>query len=606
MTGAGRDAGGVRENYRGPSIPSWYIAGAMTPPDSNWHAAAPPSDRPSPAASEAEARWPRLVLEASALLAVLCCLALAALWFVRHPVLNAFDEVGHITNTLSDALMLRRGEFTVLRDALFLWNRWLPPGLRVVGLPVAAAAGDWGAEALRLSAAAMFLLTVGALWMALRPVAGRGGAAAAVLLYALSPVNLFGAQNFMTEAVLHLCAALALWLLIAEARSPRASVVRMGLLGPVLGLGTLTKLTFLPALGLVWAGVALHGWWRRRDGAALAVRLLLPLAGLLAVAWPHYILNGTRYIGYAKATAAGFAYSPWEETGVAFLLRAARSLVGDVFGPAGAVALLAGLAVLPYAWRRLSEPQRLVAVLAALAATPTLVAYLGSRNQTDRYLGMTLIGASVLIALGIGGVLRAASSRRFAGALAGAVGAATLAQTAWALLIAWQGPAVASTWAGTGLVHASWRENFHCDHAEVPQAVPPVEGTTKVAVFGTSYRVNEVTIRMAFLKAGRRVAALNFPIYATELDWDAVVTEAAQQDAIVLPLHLEPSEDYPVNRFIPEFEARLAAAGVALNKRVDLQGGRSPTCATRVLVPVPGSGPRPARTPLRSEVNPLP
>ena len=85
-----------------------------------------------------------------------------------------------------------------------------------------------------------------------------------------------------------------------------------------------------------------------------------------------------------------------------------------------------------------------------------------------------------------------------------------------------------------------------------------------------------------------------------------MVTEAAQQDAIVLPLHLEPSEDYPVNRFILEFEARLAAAGVALNKRVDLQGGRSPTCATRVLVPVPGSGPRPARTPLRSEVNPLP
>jgi hypothetical protein len=234
----------------------------MTPPDTHWHAAAPPSDRPSPEAAEAEPRWPRLVLEASALLAVLCCLALAALWFVRHPVLNAFDEVGHITNTLSDALMLRRGEFTVLRDALFLWNRWLPPGLRVVGLPIAAAAGDWGAEALRLSAAAMFLLTVGALWMALRPVAGRGGAAAAVLLYALSPVNLFGAQNFMTEAVLHLCAALALWLLIAEARSPRASVVRMGLLGPVLGLGTLTKLTFLPAFGLVWAGVALHGWWR--------------------------------------------------------------------------------------------------------------------------------------------------------------------------------------------------------------------------------------------------------------------------------------------------------------------------------------------------------
>src|SRR4028118_1013664 len=98
------------------------------------------------APSRAASRWPRLVLEASAALAVLCCLALAAVWLVRHPVINAYDEVGHIGNTLSDALMLRQGDFAVLRDSLFLWNRWLPPGLRVVGLPIAAVAGDSAQE----------------------------------------------------------------------------------------------------------------------------------------------------------------------------------------------------------------------------------------------------------------------------------------------------------------------------------------------------------------------------------------------------------------------------------------------------------------------------
>ena len=424
-------------------------------------------------------------------------------------------------------------------NLLFLWNRWLPPGLRVVGLPIAAVAGHWNVEALRLSAAAMFLLTAGALWMALRPIAGRGGAAAGVLLYALSPVTLIGAQNFMTEAVLHLYASLALWLLVAEAQSVRASVVRMGLLGLVLGLGTLTKLTFLPALGVVWIGVALHGWWRGRDGAALAVRLLLPLAGLLLVAWPHYVLNGTRYFGYAKATAEGFAFGMWEETGIAFLLRATRTLASNVFGPAGVVALLAGLVALPFTWRHLNETQRLMAALAALAAMPTFIAFLTSRNQTDRYLGMSLIGASVVVALGIGGALRTAPPGRFAGALAGVVGAATLAQIAWALFIAWQGPAAATGWSRTGLAAVSWRENSHCDHAELPSVVPPVAGTTKVSVFGASFRVNEFTVKMAFLRAGRRISAQSFPIWDAELDWDAVIVEATQQDALVLPLHLE-------------------------------------------------------------------
>ena len=556
------------------------------------------------APSRAASRWPRLVLEASAALAVLCCLALAAVWLVRHPVINAYDEVGHIGNTLSDALMLRQGDFAVLRDSLFLWNRWLPPGLRVVGLPIAAVAGDSAQEALRLSAAVLFLLTVGALWMALRPIGGRAGAAAGVLLYCLSPINLYGAQNFMTEAVLHLCAALALWLLVAEARSPRPSILRMGALGLVLGLGTLSKLTFLPAFGVIWVGVALYRWWRERDDGTLAIRLLLPAAGLLAVAWPHYVLNGTRYIGYAKATAQGFAFTPWPETGIDFVARAARALVGDVLGPAGAVALIGGLALVPFAWRRADETQRLMAALATLAALPTLFAYFGSNNQTDRYLGMSLIGFSVVIAFGIGGALRAMPPRLPARAVAGVIGAATLAQVAWALLIAWQGPSTA--WAATGLTFTSWRENPHCDYAELASVVPPVAGPVNVGVFGTNRQTNPGTVRLAFLEAGRRVAANDFGMYQSGIDWDSVLTEAAAQDAIVLPVDPGALDVFPINRFVPEFEGRLTGAGVVIEKRVELAGGPDPACAIRVLIPARGTGPRPARGPFRSEVNTLP
>jgi hypothetical protein len=333
---------------------------------------------------------------------------------------------------------------------------------------------------------------------------------------------------------------------------------------------------------------------------------LLPAVGLLAVAWPHYAINGTRYLGYARATAEGFAFEVWPETGFAFAARVARVLVADVLGPAGAVTLAAGIGLLPFAWRRADETQRLMAALTALAASPTALAFLLSRNQTDRYLGLSVVCLTVVVAVGVGGALRAAAGpRRAAGAFAGAIGAATLAQIGWALFIAWQGPV--SVWPGSGLSSVSWRENGHCDFAELPSTVPPVAaGPTKIGVFGASASVNDATVRMAFLRAGRRVSSFHFGMYESEMDWDAVVAEAAHQDALVVPMHLEAAETFQVNRFIPEFEARLAAGGVEIGKRVEIAGGPSPACAVRVLIPVPGTGPRTGRGPFRSEVNTLP
>jgi hypothetical protein len=85
-----------------------------------------------------------------------------------------------------------------------------------------------------------------------------------------------------------------------------------------------------------------------------------------------------------------------------------------------------------------------------------------------------------------------------------------------------------------------------------------------------------------------------------------VLTEAAAQDAIVLPVDPGALDVFPINRFVPEFEGRLTGAGVVIEKRVEPAGGPAPACALRVLIPARGTGPRPARGPFRSEVNTLP
>ncbi len=558
----------------------------------------------APSRATPASRWPRHLLESAALLAVLSCLVLALLWLDRNPILTAFDEVGHINNSLSDALMLRSGEGGLLRDSIFLWNRWLPPGLRLVGLPVAYLFWPVAPEALRLASAVMFLLTALALWLALRLFAGRVGAAAGVLLYVLAPINLFGAQNFMTESVLHLCAALALLLLVLEARATGASVLRMGLLGLVIGLGTLTKLTFLPAYGLLWLGFAGWRWWRERNGTHLVIRLVLPLAGLLLVAWPHYALNGIRYVGYARASAEGFAFLPWPETGLDFAARAVRTLVADVFGPGGTVVLLAGLALLAIAWRRASETQRLLLILAVLSGLPTLAAFLFSNNQTERYLGLTVIGLCLPVAAGFGLALKTAPALRPAPFLAGLAGMAALLQVGLGLFIAWRGPL--SAWPASGLNYASWRPNYDCDYSPLTALVPPDRKPVAVGVFGASLTVNQITLQFPFLRAGRRAAVSDLANWEERPDWDAVIAEASRQDLLVMPADVRDAEYFPANRLIPEFQERLAAAGVQLEKRMEVQTGSSSRCTVHVLIPAPGTAIPPARGPFRSEVHVLP
>ena len=53
------------------------------------------------------------------------------------------------------------GQATSRRCAsIFLENRWLPPGLRLIGLPIAAGFWDKAPTALRIAAAVLTLLPI--------------------------------------------------------------------------------------------------------------------------------------------------------------------------------------------------------------------------------------------------------------------------------------------------------------------------------------------------------------------------------------------------------------------------------------------------------------
>jgi hypothetical protein len=539
-------------------------------------------------------RWPARLLGGLAVLALATLIGLAWLWITRNPMLSTWDEVMHINLSMGDATVLRSGDLAALRDDLLVRERWLPPGLRLLGLPVAALFPADPQTALRLLASVMTALTAGAIWLGLRRVAGAAGAAAGALLYLLAPLNMLGAQSFMTELPLHFAGATALALLLHEAVAPRASIWRLGLLGPVLGLGALAKLTFLPTIGLAWVGIALWRWWGDRDATALRLRLLLPAIGLALAAWPFYLLNGGRYVGYAKQTAEGYAFflQP-EDIGLPFALRVAQNLLWDILGFGGLALLAVGAVLFLLSWRRLGRGRRSFAALAVLAALPAILAFVASNNQTERYLGISLIALAFPVGLAMGSALRDPRFGRIARGAAVLVAVAGVAQltTAWA--VAFAGPLPGRPL--RSIVEASWRENTACDLAGISAALPPrPDGDRlRIGLFGLTTAINPNTVNNAFLRQGQRTQVIELVNDSeTSIDWDKLMAESAQLDFIVLPEIFWRGEQDPrktpvggrhvADRSIVDYRARLVA-GSLIEDRGAIANGPAPACAAHVL-----------------------
>ena len=546
-----------------------------------------------------------VLLGLAALVAAASGVGLALLWLARNPLITGWDYLSHANAAIADAALLRAHDWGALRDEFFLFDRWEPPGVRLLGIPIALLFWPSALTALRLSATACFVLTTAVLFAGLRRVAGAAGAAVAVLAVALAPVNITGAQNFMTEQVLLPCAAVVIAMLAAELHAgatpvPAApSLPRLTVLGLALGWGALTKLTFLPTLAVPWLGVAAWLWWRRRDGAALGLRLLLPGALLLLVAWPAYALNLPRYLAYAHASADGFGFPIWPERGLAFARRLVESLIGDVFGPAGLLVLVVGAVLLAVSWRRLAPPARLLATLCIVGSLPTLLAFCVSRNQTDRYLALDTLLLGTAAGIGVGAALRQRVALARAGAALLVLGAAAELAAAWA--IAFGRPAASPLL--SGLAYASTRSNYACDDGALARLTPPRDGPVRIGIFGETQGVNPNDLTYGYRRAGVPAYVVQFSNSSSDgIDWAPILAEAAQVDYVIEPVLVEGwYAGIATNRARDDFLARLPTV-VAVEPLGEVSTGPVPQCAVRLFAvhPLPGSAP-PRRPPLRPD-----
>ena len=191
----------------------------------------------------------------------------------------------------------------------------------------------------------------------------------AAALVAFNPMFLFVHAAVNNDSLAILLGTVGLYLLVGlwrDAPHPKAAWLRYVLLGIVLGMGLLTKLSLGGLLLLAGIALAVLGWRRRRYTLLFAGGPLILLPGLLLVApwlWRNWLLYGDPtaldvFIAVQGSRAASPSWQDWREEWGTFY-RGFWGLFGGVnvaapqivYGLYNGVAVCAGAGLIGW-WRR--------------------------------------------------------------------------------------------------------------------------------------------------------------------------------------------------------------------------------------------------------------
>src|SRR5258706_1253517 len=224
-------------------------------------------------------------------------------WSRGDPFGIHWDEAEYLDQAGIDGQRLWAGKILTLGGRILIKSWGKPPAYRLLALPVLGVFG-FHATAARVVSLACYGLSCGFIYLATRRIAGRAGAAFAVLVFALSPEVVAGSIFFGTDAPLYLAvSAFLYYVFTAWSGVPEQRKNWIGL-GLALGLGLLAKASFFliafPVLAFWW--VAGHYKWI--EVPSIRTELKAGEWGGL-VAGPWWVLNIRDSIAYAQY-ARGF------------------------------------------------------------------------------------------------------------------------------------------------------------------------------------------------------------------------------------------------------------------------------------------------------------
>jgi len=362
-------------------------------------------------------------------------LSAGVLWASRHATGTDWDEAGYINRVIQDRYLFQTGGLYDLVRTIGCHEPQRPPAYRMMVLPITIPFGA-STAGVRYISIFVFAATLAILYRLGRRLAGPACGAFTVLLLATGPTTLLYAVKFGTEFPLYLSVAGTLYFLLRRLQAPHRSLFDILGLGLFLGLGLLSKTSFIMVAAPTLALAFVLAW--RRDIPGLSPAFLLKaalLGGLLALPW--WQRSWHEALAYAQYSSA-FARHSLGDFGLSMLMRWFDLFARSATGIALLLLIVAVLARALVSRRHLHrlEPHQRAALWICLAAgVPLIPLQLLGQNHNMRL----ITPAFFPLALALGLVASATSWTRArlltaAATVAFALQAATIALPSFAAL----------------------------------------------------------------------------------------------------------------------------------------------------------------------------
>ncbi len=329
----------------------------------------------------------------AALLVTLIILA-AVRWMLGHPYAVHADEAWYVNEAQIDLQIFHvRGPIQLARWMVH-GDGSRPPAYRLILLPFTALLGYHTLIA-RLLTLACFAMSGWFIYMTTRRLVSPAAGALAALVFCLSPDILQASTTYSTEGPLYLAIAGTLYFLSTywtEGSKGAGNWIGLGL---ALGLGLLSKTTFVFVAGPAFLFSVLI---TARDRGSRSGLISLIKAGTLGVlvAAPWWLKNIRPAFAYAKYASRGFPRHSLGAHSFATIAQWLGNVCVSLLGPGtailiGAIVIARALGILPGKATGLSSVQRAVLIACACAIAPLLIVQLSGTNYLLRHISPVVI-----------------------------------------------------------------------------------------------------------------------------------------------------------------------------------------------------------------------
>ncbi len=363
--------------------------------------------------------WPYVA--AGALLVILLA---AVRWSLDHPYGIHWDESLYLNEAHIDVHRLYDGRLRGLARRLLFDSTGRPPAYRLIALPFLGMFGFHTAVA-RLVSLACFGASCWFLYGATRRIGSAVAGAFAVLIFALSPDVVAAAIFFGTDAPMYLATTAMLYYLFTCWSDPQAHPKNWIGLGLAIGVGFLSKASFLPIALPVLAFWLVAGYFRKFGLPSIFSQWK---AGALAfvIAMPWWVLNVQAAMAYTRF-ARGFVRNSLGPPSLMTWMRWLNTVFQCLLGHG--VSVLIVLIALLYLRKAIAGKETFFdplqkAALGACACVggPILLAQLSGTNHLLRHISPAVIPLAIAIGMLVDKVNwgRSAGSITISGILLGA------------------------------------------------------------------------------------------------------------------------------------------------------------------------------------------